>query len=83
MTMKQQVIEAGGGQDYDWANDHICVKTTCDHADGRITMVEDTLKPGFRLACHYHKKMTAMSEAQYADGTLMQSLAEQYDTWMV
>jgi len=46
-------------------------------------MVEDTLKPGFRLACHYHKKMTAMSEAQYADGTLMQSLAEQYDTWMV
>ena len=21
-------------------------------------MVEDTLKPGFHLACHYHKKMT-------------------------
>ena len=58
MTMKQQVIEAGGGRSYDWSNDHICVKTTCDHADGRVTMVEDTLKPGFHLACHYHKNMT-------------------------
>ncbi len=56
--MKQQVIESGGGPSYDWANDHICVKTTCDHAEGRVTVVEDTLKPGFRLARHYHKKMT-------------------------
>lgn len=58
MVMKQQVIESGGGPEYDWANDHICVKTTCDHADGRVTVVEDTLKPGFHLARHHHKKMT-------------------------
>lgn len=145
MAMKQQIIEAGGGQSYNWANDHICVKTTGDYAGGRVTMVEDTLKPGFCLACHYHKKMTeifyileghvtfkfsdetvvatpgmtinippninhevvseqgarlltvfspggfdaylekmaAMTETQLADGGLMQTLAEQYDTWMV
>ncbi len=58
MRMKQQVIVAGGGPSYDWANDHICVKTTSDHAEGRVTVVEDRLKPGFLLARHYHKTMT-------------------------
>ncbi|MGH9801927.1 MAG: cupin domain-containing protein [Blastocatellia bacterium] len=58
MKVKQQIIESGGGPSYDWANDQICVKTTCDHADGRVTVVEDTLKPGFHLARHYHKRMT-------------------------
>ena len=58
MKAKQQIIESGGGPSYDWANDHICVKTSCDHAAGRVTMVEDRIKPGFRLARHYHKKMT-------------------------
>jgi len=56
--LRQQVIESGGGPSYEWAKDHVCVKTTCDHAEGRVTVVEDTLKPGFHLACHYHKKMT-------------------------
>ena len=41
--LKQQVIEAGGGESYDWASDHICVKTSCRHADGRLTVVEDRL----------------------------------------
>ena len=144
MKIKQQVIESGGGPDYAWTNDHIYVKTTCDHADGRVTVVEDTLKPGFHLAHHYHKKMTeifyilegqvtfnfndervvasrgmtinipphviheviskegarlitvfspggfdeyleelaAMTEEQFADGVLMRTLAEKYDTWM-
>lgn len=58
MTMQQQLIEAGGGPTYDWENDRISVKTTCDWTDGRATLVEDTLKPGFRLADHFHKKMT-------------------------
>jgi quercetin dioxygenase-like cupin family protein len=145
MKMKQQVIESGGGASYDWANDHICVKTTCDHANGRVTVVEDRLKPGFHLARHYHKTMTeifyllegqvifnfkdetvvashgmtinippdvahevtsengarlitvfspggferylqemaAMTEAQFADGVLMRTLAEKFDIWMV
>lgn len=58
MKTKHEIIEAGGGPSYDWSKDHICVKTTCDHAEGRVTVVEDKLKPGFHLARHYHKKMT-------------------------
>jgi quercetin dioxygenase-like cupin family protein len=56
--MKQRVVEAAGGRDYDWTNDHIYVKTTADLTGGRLTVVEDTLKPGFHLARHYHKEMT-------------------------
>jgi quercetin dioxygenase-like cupin family protein len=56
--MKQQILSAGGGKDYDWSNDHVFVKTTVDLTEGRVTVVEDTLKPGFDLARHYHKKMT-------------------------
>jgi quercetin dioxygenase-like cupin family protein len=55
--MKQQIILAGQGKDYDWGSDHIYVKTPHDMTDGRVTLVEDTLKPGFDLARHYHKKM--------------------------
>lgn len=58
MKMKHEVIESGGGPSYDWANDHVCVKCSSRHAAGRVTVVEDRLKPGFRLACHYHKKTT-------------------------
>lgn len=141
--MKQQVVEAAGGRDYDWANDHIYIKTPADLTGGRVTVVEDTLKPGFHLAPHYHKemaevfyilegeitfvfgaetvvvtpgmtvnippnvvhevlserggklitvfspggfdryleKMSSLSEAQSEDAALMQSLAEEYDTW--
>jgi quercetin dioxygenase-like cupin family protein len=56
--MKQQIIQAGKGQEYDWSKDHVCVKTTLDLTEGRVTVVEDRLKPGFDLARHYHKKMT-------------------------
>ena len=56
--MKQQIIKSGKGKDYDWSNDHIFVKTTLDFTDGRVTFVEDTLKPGFHLTRHRHKKMT-------------------------
>ena len=141
--MKQQVVEAAGGRDYDWESDHIYVKTAADLTGGRVTVVEDTLKPGFHLAPHYHKEMTevfyilegeitfvfkaetvvatrgmtinippnvvhevlserggklitmfspggfdrylekvsSLSEAQSQDAALMQSLAEEYDTW--
>ena len=56
--MKQQILGPGEGTNYDWSNDHIYVKTTVDFAAGRITVVEDTLKPGFHLPRHYHKEMT-------------------------
>jgi quercetin dioxygenase-like cupin family protein len=55
--MKQHIVPAGGGQDYDWSNDHVYVKTPRSMTEVRVTVVEDTLKPGFDLARHYHKKM--------------------------
>src|SRR5208337_4624511 len=58
IRMKQQIIGCGQGQDYDWSNDHIFVKTAASLTDGRVTVVEDTLKPGFYLPPHYHKEMT-------------------------
>jgi quercetin dioxygenase-like cupin family protein len=54
---KQQIMRPGAGIEYEWTSDHIFVKTTGDIADGRVSMVEDTLKPGFHLARHYHKQM--------------------------
>jgi len=56
--MNQEVIRPGEGIEYEWASDHIFVKATGDLAEGRVSMVEDTLKPGFHLARHHHKKMT-------------------------
>lgn len=55
--MKQQVIQSGQGTNYDWSKDHIYVKTERDWTDGRVTVVEDTLKPGFHLERHHHKAM--------------------------
>jgi quercetin dioxygenase-like cupin family protein len=56
--MKQQIVPAGKGPDYDWSNDHVYVKAALELTEGRVTVVEDMLKPGFDLARHYHKKMT-------------------------
>lgn len=55
--MNYEVIQPGKGIEYKWSSDHIFVKTVGDLAEGRVSMVEDTLKPGFHLARHYHKKM--------------------------
>jgi quercetin dioxygenase-like cupin family protein len=55
--MKQEIIGSGQGRDYDWSSDHIFVKTASDLTRGRVTVVEDTLKPGFHLPRHYHKEM--------------------------
>ena len=38
------------GRSYDWSKDHVHVKSTLDLSDGRLTLVEDRLKPGFSLA---------------------------------
>lgn len=56
--MKQQIVLLGEGTEYDWTNDHIYIKTVGAFSEGRVSLVEDTLKPGFHLARHYHKKMT-------------------------
>ena len=56
--MKQQIILPGRGKSYDWAKDHVVVKSAGDISGGRVTLVGDMLKPGFSLARHHHKKMT-------------------------
>ncbi len=55
--MKKEIILPGQGKSYDWASDHVRVKSTLELSDGRLTLVEDLLKPGFFLARHHHKKM--------------------------
>lgn len=55
--MKQRIVPAGEGRDYDWAKDRVVVKSPLEESDGRVTLVEDTLKPGFLLARHRHRSM--------------------------
>ncbi len=58
--MQHSMVPPGGGVDYDWENDHIYIKTPLEVTDGRVTLAEDVLKPGFHLARHHHKKMTEL-----------------------
>ena len=44
---KQHIVLPGQGKSYDWSKDHVFVKAAHDLSDGRLTLVEDTLKPGF------------------------------------
>ena len=55
--MKQRMVPAGGGDDFDWSQDHVFVKAPLEVSGGRVTLVEDTLKPGFVLARHHHRSM--------------------------
>jgi quercetin dioxygenase-like cupin family protein len=55
--MKQHVVAAGHGPDYDWSQDHISVKTPMELTDERVSVVEDVLKPGFHLPAHRHRSM--------------------------
>ena len=56
--MNYEIIQPSQGIEYKWSGDHIFVKTVGNLAEGRVSMVEDTLKPGFHLGRHHHKKMT-------------------------
>ena len=53
-----QLIRRGGGRDYDYAMDHCFVKLASESTGGELSLVEDELKPGFKLARHHHKLMT-------------------------
>jgi quercetin dioxygenase-like cupin family protein len=55
-VVTQTVLGPGEGLHYDWTNDHIVVKTELGITDGRVTVVEDTLKPGFHLPRHHHRR---------------------------
>ena len=52
------LVGQGQGQSYDWGTDQVFVKVTAGQTGGRLTLVEDHLKPGFVLPRHHHEKMT-------------------------
>jgi mannose-6-phosphate isomerase-like protein (cupin superfamily) len=56
-TTKQEIVPPGGGKSYDWSKDHMFVKARLSLSEGRLTLVEDHLKPGFFLSRHHHRKM--------------------------
>lgn len=57
--MNQQIeIKSGEGKNYNYSQDHCFVKTSSLNTNGKLSLVEDTLKPGFYLARHHHKIMT-------------------------
>lgn len=53
-----QYIKNGAGANYDYAQDHCFVKLSSHDTKGKLSIVEDTLKPGFYLGRHHHKIMT-------------------------
>jgi quercetin dioxygenase-like cupin family protein len=53
-----QHVPPGEGTVFDWANDLVRVKTPAPFTDGAASVVEDTLKPGFELGRHHHRRMT-------------------------
>ena len=67
--MHQTIVAAATGLDYDWANDLMTIKTPVEATDGRLTLAEDTLKPGFRLPRHHHRRM--MEVFYVLDGTVV------------
>ena len=68
--MSYEVIKPGEGIEYKWSSDHIFVKSIGALADGRASMVEDTLKPGFHLGRHHHKKMTEIYLVLEGEGVI-------------
>ncbi len=67
--MHQTIVAATEGLDYDWSNDHMTIKTPVEATDGRLTLAEDRLKPGFLLPRHYHR--TTMEVFFVLDGTVI------------
>ena len=55
---QRNLVRKGEGRDFDYSQDHCYVKLTSKSTNGELCMVEDHLKPGFRLARHHHKIMT-------------------------
>ena len=55
---KQEFIRNGEGENYNYSQDHCFIKLSSNTTNGELSMVEDTLKPGFHLPRHHHKLMT-------------------------
>ena len=56
--MRQHIVPPGEGPAFDWSQDRIVIKAPLDLSDGRVTVAEDSLKPGFHLPAHRHRSMT-------------------------
>ena len=54
---EKEIIQNGEGKNYPFGQDHCFIKLASSHTDGELCFVEDTLKPGFYLPRHHHKKM--------------------------
>ncbi len=54
----KQYLRKGGGNNYNYSQDHCFVKLSSRDTNGELCLVEDTLKPGFHLKRHHHKIMT-------------------------
>jgi quercetin dioxygenase-like cupin family protein len=50
-------VPSGGGTTFEWSNDTVRVLTSSSLTGGNVTVVLDTLKPGFQLARHHHERM--------------------------
>jgi quercetin dioxygenase-like cupin family protein len=60
VIVNHSIFPPGAGAEYDWSSDRILVKTPGDVTDGRVTIIEDHLKPGFHLARHQHRVMAEL-----------------------
>lgn len=55
---KQLFVGRGSGPDFDYSQDHCFIKLASEATGGELCLVEDELKPGFKLGRHHHKVMT-------------------------
>ena len=53
-----RTLAPGEGKNYEWGQDHIFVKLSSAETGGLATVIEDNLKPGFKLGRHLHRKHT-------------------------
>lgn len=53
-----QYIKSGAGKNYDYTQDYCFIKLSSRDTNGELSIVEDSLKPGFFLERHHHKIMT-------------------------
>ena len=51
-------IPKGGGENYNYSQDHCFIKLSSRETNGELCLIEDSLKPGFHLKRHHHKVMT-------------------------
>ncbi|MGI9530551.1 cupin domain-containing protein [Lutimonas sp.] len=78
MSASQQYVKNGGGENYNYSQDHCFIKLSSKDTNGELCIIEDTLKPGFRLKRHHHKLMTeifymleGVMELVFDDETIM------------